>query len=212
MKIDRLLDVATPHPLTGHPRPDEIDAYLAGWGEIGAQLARLLRQRNGFYAFENALLVRPFGAPSRPRDIATWNQVDLWISLYYRFRLGEMLFFAEDIFGDQFALREGEVVHFDAETASVRVIAGSLGEWAERILADSRCMTAYPFACEWQTIHGPLAPGYRLVPKIPFVCGGEYAAANLAEAEEVDGMAFRAQIANQIRDLSDGSQVKFVFG
>jgi hypothetical protein len=47
----------------------------------------------------------------------------------------------------------------------------------------------------------------RLVPKIPFVCGGRYEVNNLYPLNEVKGRQFRASIARQIRDLPDGSQV-----
>jgi hypothetical protein len=47
----------------------------------------------------------------------------------------------------------------------------------------------------------------RLLPKTPFVCGGKYQLDNLYSVEEVKGMQFRASIANQIRDLPDGSDV-----
>ena len=49
----------------------------------------------------------------------------------------------------------------------------------------------------------------RLGQKIPFLCGGEVATANLAPVDEYELMIFCAEPANQIKDLPDGASIEF---
>ncbi|NYD75135.1 hypothetical protein [Leifsonia soli] len=86
-----------------------------------------------------------------------------------------MTFFAEDIFGGQSGLAGSDVVSFERETAEPVVIAESLEEWAANVLGDCSLLTCHPLAHAWQEEYGALRAGYRLVPKVPFVLGGEYA-------------------------------------
>ena len=85
-------------------------------GEAGSRLAQehvnLLAERNGFLAFESALLVRPVGGP---RDVWDWNSAQGWRAGYGDLADG-LFFFAEDVFGGQFAIVHDEIVTFDPET------------------------------------------------------------------------------------------------
>lgn len=212
MSLRKLIKVAGP------PNGPEVSATrlladgLAVWGDCGAELARLLSSRNGFYAYESALLVRGSGNVPPPRDIAAWNARDAWLVQYDDFNLDPMFFFAEDSFGNQFAIASGQVVLFDPETGTSVEVAPTLEDWARIVLDDYAYYTGYPVAHDWQMQNGPLRPGTRLMPKIPFVCGGEFAASNLAPIEEREGMALRANLARQIRDLPDGATINFKIG
>lgn len=62
---------------------------------------------------------------------------------------------------------------------------------------------------QWQEQNGQLPVKKRLLPKIPFVVGGEFVLDNLHLVDAVEGMKFRADIASQIKDLPDGAQIKF---
>jgi len=86
-------------------------------------------------------------------------------------------------------------------------MSSSLGAWANEVMADYHFRTGYPLAHEWQMANAPLVRGMRLLPKVPFVCGGKYEAENLYSLTDVKGMSFRASIANQIRDLPDGAEI-----
>lgn len=117
--------------------------------------------------------------------------------------------FAEDIFGGQFAIKGDAIVSFEPETGEVTEIAGSIAGWARKILDDYEVITGYPIARQWQAANGALARGERLIPKRPFVMGGEYSVENLFAVEAVEGMRFRGDIAVQIRDLPDGASITF---
>ena len=61
---------------------------------------------------------------------------------------------------------------------------------------------------DWERANGPLAVSEHLAPKHPFVLGGEYKVENLYAVEAESDFAFRSQLAQQIRDLPDGAEVK----
>lgn len=141
-------------------------------------------------------------------SIEDWNSDALWRGAYGDLAAG-LVFFAEDVFGSQFALRHGEVVTFDPETAEIEAFAPSIEAWAAVVLRDFEILTGYPLAAEWQAGHGRLPARRRLLPKVPFVAGGAFAVENLHELDSVEGMRFRATLALQIRDLPDGTKIRF---
>ena len=73
-------------------------------------------------------------------------------------------------------------------------------------------MTGYSLEKEWQEENGKLGINERLVPIIPFVLGGEYEVSNLHSIDRIKGMRLRAEIANQISNIPDGSNVQFTLG
>ena len=188
--------------------PPESCVFLDAWGPLGQELGEMLAGKNGFYAYESALLVRPLNDTHAPLGLSEWNVPGLWKGSYAE-RLLDTLFFAEDVFGNQFCVRAGEVCAFNPETGLFETTWTSLGAWAADVLGRPNLRTGYPLARAWQLEHGALVPGVRLLPKVPFVCGGKYEVANLYALEDVEGMRFRASVANQIRDLPDGAQIIF---
>jgi hypothetical protein len=186
--------------------PQEPDPSLGKFGRLGFELAEILGERNGFYAYESALLVRPFRRGGAPLGLPEWNTPALWKGDYGE-DLSDTLFFAEDAFGGQFCIRGGSVGSFNPEEGVFTAVAASLGEWASYITSECNFATGYPLAHSWQMENRPLVPGERLLPKTPFVLGGKFELQNLYACRDVEGMRFRALIANQIRNLPDGSQV-----
>jgi hypothetical protein len=178
-------------------------------GERGRELLELLRRRNGFYAFASSLHVFPLGPVREGYDLETWNSPDLW-----RFEYGDLadghVFFAEDAFGNQFSVHEQRIVLFDAETAAAKELAPNIGSWVEEIVARHRYLTGWPLAKDWQDENAPIPPGKRLMPKKPFVIGGEYEIRNLRATDAVEAMRFRGYLATQLRDLPDGATVRLV--
>jgi hypothetical protein len=168
-----------------------------------ADLAELLAQRNGFYAFEGALHV--FSS----EELAHWNEPALWRSEYGDLIAADCVFFAEDLFGNQFARVGDAVVTFDAETARCEPAGPNLSAWIADLMRDHRVMTGWPLAHEWQVANGPLPAGKRLVPKQPFVTGGEHVRTNLYLADAVAAMRFRGSLARQIADVPDGARIVF---
>ncbi|MBO0912515.1 MAG: SMI1/KNR4 family protein [Acidobacteria bacterium] len=170
----------------------------------------MLEQKNGFYAFEYALHAFPLtGDPETGLD--AWNAGSLWRDEYQDLAEG-LLFFAEDIFEDQFCLskKHGGVHRFHAETGQTTLMAASVEEWAEVILSNYKIETGWPLAHEWQEKNGRLPLGKRLMPKTPFFLGGEYRIENLWAGNPLEGMRFKAYLAVRTRDLPDGEKVRII--
>ena len=119
------------------------------------------------------------------------------------------LFFAEDVFGGQFCIKDNAVFSFDPETGSLELMADSLEMWATDLLQNFNVLTGYSVAHEWQLQNGALPHGMRLIPKIPFVCGGSYGIDNLYAINSVRGMKSRGNLACQIKNLPDGEKIEF---
>jgi len=174
---------------------------------VEQELFQLLSRKNGFYAFEFALHVFPSDA-RRGISLEQWNSPTLWKDEYGSLAEG-LLFFAEDIFGGQFCIKSDGVYLFDPETGKCEKIAPDLEGWADCVLTDYDYLTGYPIAHRWQEKHGVIPPDHRLVPKMPFVAGGQYELSNLRLAESTEGMKWRGNLARQIKDLPDGAKIRF---
>lgn len=176
---------------------------------LSSELDALLHVRNGFYGFESALHVFPYKTAGEEIGLLDWNKHSLWISSYEGMAIGA-LYFAEDVFGGQFCLREDGIYSFDPETADFTKLANSINEWCELILSDYQVITGYSLAHSWQEMNGPIPSGCRLAPKVPFVAGGSYELDNLYVCRSIELMKAGANIALQIRDIPDGSNVKLI--
>ena len=178
------------------------------WVGLKRELYDLLKRKNGFYAFESSLLVRPLGESVTPLALERWNESSLWRETY-RLELPDLYFFAEDIFGGQFALIDEGVVSFDPETGTLEKVAASLDGWAKELLADFDYFTGHSVASAWQKTHGALEAGSRLIPKQLFTLGGEFEVPNLICVNDVKGMRSRGFFATALKDVPDGGQVSF---
>ena len=204
--IEKLLSLGS-EPLG--PNPASLPALLEPYS-LGSELFRMLWQKNGFYAFESALHVFPT-ASSDCMSLEEWNAPSLWRDGYHDLAKG-LIFFAEDILQDQFCLSNTGVIRFHSETGENNILADSIENWAALLLRDHRKETGWPLASEWQRINGPLPPGKRLMPKVPFVLGGKYSLENLWAGDSVQGMRFKGDLAMQSREVPDGGSVRLVLG
>jgi hypothetical protein len=174
--------------------------------DVPAGLEELIRAKNGFLAFESALLIRPVFDSGPVRGMHEWNARHGWRSAFGPAAQG-LFFFAQDAFGYQFAFKSSGIVRFNPETGAHMPIGSSIEEWVRTLLLDHRDMTGWPVAHEWQCEFGALRPGYRLAPKRPFVLGGEYASYNLIAEEDEQLMRNFSIVYDAIRDLPDGASV-----
>jgi len=181
-----------------------------GRGKAFQDLIQMLSAKNGFYAFEGALHVFPWVDPLSLESglgLQAWNEKGLWRDWYQGLTDG-LFFFAEDAFGGQFAIRGEEIVSFDPESGEIEPLASSLESWANELLQSYERLTGYPLARSWQLVNGPIPVGKRLLPKIPFILGGAYEVSNLYAVDAVQGMRYRGELWEQLRDLPDGAQVR----
>lgn len=204
-QINRLLQVAS-EPLSNQWSSGN-EQFAIKHGQAGVELIELLRMKNGFYAFESALHVFYCDSNGDHMSLQTWNAPETWRTEYGNLIHQDMLFFAEDAYGNQFAISKGEVVLFYSEFAEIEFISKSISEWAEILLSDWRGFTGYELAHDWQCQHRPLREGERLTPKVPFVIGGKYETSNLYAGRSVDVMRFRGSLAQQLANIPDGAPV-----
>ncbi len=71
--LDKLLAIASDSIVPSTPDLQSLIRKLQPWGRLGTDLAKLLAQRNGFWAYESALLVRPSTNASAPLGLFEWN-------------------------------------------------------------------------------------------------------------------------------------------
>lgn len=205
--LEKLLSISSQSLLPGKPYIEH--RYTALLGGLNDEIYKVLNIRNGFYAFESALHFFSATEESHKEtiDINEWNRDDLWKKEYGD--LADSLFcFAEDLFGCQFCIKDGEIYLFDPETGELEQIANDFEGWARVILNDCDFMTGFPLAHEWQVKHNKIPDGKRLIPKKLFVLGGDFSIDNLYLSDAVQGMKYRADIASQIRNLPDGTESK----
>jgi hypothetical protein len=179
-------------------------------GHLARDLIDLLQARNGFFAFGSALHIFPCESTTLSWGLVDWNMPGLWKHEYLSF-VDPGMCFAEDIFGNQFSIKDGTVHHFEAETGTLKSIAPSIEKWADLILADDRFWTGWPFAQRWAERNAPIPPHKRLHPAIPFICGGSYEIDNLRPIDAAEMMAKWASFARQIHGRPNGAQIKIVF-
>jgi hypothetical protein len=198
--IDKLLSISTTDLI-----PKSFDSDLPAVGGLD----ELLRRRNGFYAFENALHVFPVGTAAGVMDLERWNDENLWRHEYRGLTAG-CLFFAEDAFAAQFCFKDGRIFRFEPETARFDDLAKDIEEWAALLLDDYAALTGWPFAHEWQALYGPLPTGKRLAPKLPFMLGGDYSPETLWACDPVERLRLAADLERQTARLPDGTRVRLV--
>lgn len=167
----------------------------------------LLSLRNGFYAFDRSLLIRPFHHRRCPLGVMDWNLPELWKSEYDMPDVMRSLFFAEDVFGTQFCMLDTSVMRFDPEVGEFEPVADSIIDWIDFMCADIDVQTGRPVILRWQAKYSVLDYGEHLLPKVPFVLGGGYEIDQLYTMQEVKSMRWRASLAVQLRGLSDGDDV-----
>ena len=175
------------------------------------ELCQFLVQVNGLFAFESALMIRPLVHMNNIYSVFKWNERELWKSSYGDDQIVNTQFFAEDAFGCQFGYFENQIYFFDPETGEFDLLCKTFNEWTELIVSEYRQYTGYQLMHEWQEKNGSIAQGNRLCPKLPFVLGGQYEIDNLYSIPALEGMLLRADIAVQIRDLPDGSEIQLKY-
>lgn len=207
---DKLLSIASEALFTTKPVRSDLPR-----GSLGDELFALLCQKNGFYAFESALLLRGCGhrgADSPEYGLLEWNDDALWKHAYGTDTRADAFYFAEDIFGCQFAIDKSGVICFDPETGAADFLARDIESLAGKLLGDFEALTGHPLARAWQELNGPIERGCRLFPRVPFVAGGSFEVDNLRLRESARGMRDRATFARAIKDVPDGSTIRVVLG
>jgi hypothetical protein len=170
-------------------------------------LTNLLSVKNGFFAFENALLIFPSKPYQTIPGLIEWNLESKW-RRYYDHLQSNIIFFAEDLFSCQFGLTPKNIIRLEPETGEITVHSTSLEEWAQKIISDYDYETGWSVGKEWQEKNGPLPVGSRLLGKVPFVLGGDFVSENLVAVEAFEAMEKLGSLFKQIKNVPDGKKIK----
>jgi hypothetical protein len=203
--LSRLLEIASPGLASAIPRlPIELAATVNQ--QCVDELQALLSEKNGFYAFESALHV--FSTADRRGFVGleAWNDATGW-KRFYNCVAAPVLYFAEDLFACQFGISRDGIYRLTPETGEFVPHSASLASWAERVLSHYNSETGWELARAWQSKHGALPDGHRLLPKIPSVLGGDYDVDNLIAVRGDVAMEKLGNLYHQIATLSDGATV-----
>ena len=145
----------------------------ASWA-VPRFLSPLYVSADGFTAFSEALLVPPYSVSKTLHDegaLASFVEV------------GEFCF-SYDLFGAPFVFAgDGRIERVDPETRERSLFSPNLEEWANRVSAKPNFELGASLASEWHLQNRRLLDFERLVPKQPFVIGGDYVVENLVACE-----------------------------
>jgi predicted RNase H-like HicB family nuclease len=172
----------------------------------------LLGRANGYVAYHGGLHVR--GACLEPR----WHSLrDAWFGDEAIHRLypavGEDdVPFAEDALGDQFLIRDGVVYRLLAETGEMECLGMDLHAFDQAARADPAEFLALAPLDRFRAAGGVLLPGQLLNVYPPFVAQAEGIDPSYRAIDSLERRRWLAALAGQLRDVPDGTRVRFVPG
>ena len=187
--------------------------WTGGPAEITCNLVRdadhksLLSLHNGLTAFDGGL--RIFGTePGKLPTLQEWNQQNGWRSAYKELIKKTLVFFAEDVFGNQFALDDGKVLYFDVENGRATPFGDSFLQWLSSIIEDPvDRLQLMPYK-NWRGKGERLEPSEHLCPVYPFIVKADPPLHELYRVNSVEDMQYKGHFAYQIKDVPDGAQIK----
>jgi SMI1 / KNR4 family (SUKH-1) len=175
----------------------------------GTPHRKLLEAANGAYLFGRALHL--LGACERPdwHSLCAWNDARTWRDAYDNIA-EELIFFAEDAFGDQFAYsgRGGEVVLFEAELGRAGPCAPTFVDWLELVVEQRDALLPIDLLAAHAGEGKRLQPGTQLFAYPPLFSLESKEGVEVGHVDAVEAMRFRGQLARQIRGLPSGTRVK----
>jgi hypothetical protein len=206
--LDRLLTKYD--PLFKPPAFDE--KVLPPNFKLGKSHRALLQRRNGGYFFGGALHI--FGACAEPvtHSLSAWNDPELWRTAFESEGFGELVFFAEDAFGDQFALDpSGKILVLRSEKGAIEELADDFDQWILMCVeAPDELLGRGTFA-RWVSQNGRLPYGSQLQAYPPFLFTDDAENVQLSAVEAVENMQFHAALAQQLASIPPGVRVKVEF-
>lgn len=163
---------------------------------------------DGFY-YDKSLHI--YGLSDKPyHDLTARNSL---IKSKYHWLKGieEIFVFGEDLFGNQFVFYNEGIGFFMIETGNIEFISADFKNWISTIEAETDYYTGRQFSGILTDLEAGLAYDERVAAKLPFVAGGEYELKNMYKAYFQDVIQFNADLAQQIHDMPDGTEIKFEF-
>lgn len=120
----------------------------------------------------------------------------------------DLIFFGENCMADVFCLYKNKFYRYDLELNELENMGEDLNEFSNNILKNYNYYTGYNLHIKWALKNRALLPNEILIPKIPFVLGGEYAEDNLIAIERIKGFSIKIDFQKKISSLQNGEKVK----
>jgi hypothetical protein len=175
--------------------------------ELGRDVRGLVNLNDGLSIFQRSIIVFPKSVVGEICSVAQWNSAECW---RHRYMIDtETIFFAEDVFSNQFCTDGTSIFQFDPESGNFDTMASTLEEWARKLCEDSEFYSGSSILQQWEEAVGPLSSKNRLVAKQPFIMGGSYSLSNLMSMDRFSAMDYHGELYQKIKDLPDGSKVVF---
>ena len=175
--------------------------------QLPGDLIELLWQINGFVAYAGGLHVR--GMVEEPN----WHSFERYCSgemaLHKLFRELEEydLPFAQDFMGNQFVLRDQEVLRLRGDTGRIRNLGVDVAGFLGKVREDPIGYLQLELLAEYHQLHGSLEPGF-LVHSMPPLCMRRDDKKLALKSAPVDNvLSFLANFARQIADVPEGEEV-----
>ncbi|MFZ7134924.1 hypothetical protein ACLSZP_06790 [Avibacterium avium] len=169
---------------------------------IPKKIKALFDEFNAYQAFEGALRISCW-QESGFRNISGWDN-------FMRENICKnTFFFADNILGDGFCLKNDLFFKYDFETGELEFMGEDLEQFSKTLLLDYNYFTAYSLAKEWQMKNGIITSKEILLPKIPFVLGGGYKYDNLVKKNMKDGLEKKIKIKKTLENIPDGKKIAF---
>ncbi len=160
---------------------------------------------NGGFFFDRSLHLYGFCTSPNFHSIAFINQ---FIHHEFGVLTKGNIFFGQDIFGNQFSFTQQGITLFNIETSESDFLAANFSEWLKVLEKDLDYLTGYTFLKKWEIENKVLEYNQRLCAKKPFVIGGVYESANLYAQYFPTYISSNANIARQVKEIPDGSEIR----
>jgi hypothetical protein len=176
---------------------------------LPTDLQQLLAQRNGFVAYRGGLHVR--GACVEPRWHSLRAAMEGPESFAARFRTVKKddVPFAQDLFGDQFILRDGKVFKLDSYADQLEEVAEGVVDFFGKVQRDPIDLLELGHLTQFEGTGETLRPGELLMEWPPFVVSESRKGVSLRRIPAQERLEFLADIARQLRGVADGTKVEF---
>lgn len=161
---------------------------------------------NGGFFFNYSLQIYSLLPADNFNNIFTVNNI-------LNAEFGELFYglcsFGQDVLANQFVfdIATGDVLLFNIETGDRESLAKDFAGWLKVLMTDPNFLSGEDFITEWLGAGMSLSVSQRLVPKIPFVIGGDYQASNFYASSFPKYLMYYGDLAGQIHSLKDGEKV-----
>ena len=190
--------------------PLEMSAIEVGEKLYGPILTPLIAQANGFITRNRIFRVFGTEGDETVPGIQEWNNSE-W-KLDYGDKTHNLLFFAEDIFGNQYAIQthDGKVslLRFLCEGGDVETVSGGV-----RVLIDAFISPETSTLLDWALVNAAFQrglspnPNEHLAFEMPLIAGGDYSVDNITVENSELHLGILSQLSRELQNYPTGMKI-----